>query len=151
LFILVGGAQHAGLLKDISDMISALSMGNGIVYLLLLMWSAALCAAFLNAGPAAAFFIPMLMHGPYSVFNDTVWWALSFGILAGSCATLTGATGGIVAQTLVDENELALKNNMKQTELTFHRFSQRGVPIALTFLAISSIYITVLAMSQGIK
>ena len=151
LFIIVGGAQHAGLLKDISDTISTVSMGNGIIYLLLLMWSAALCTAFLNAGPAAAFFIPMLMNGPYSAFNDTVWWALSLGILAGSCATLAGATGGIVTQTLLEEDQHALKGHIKGAELTFHKFSQRGVPLSVIFLAISSIYIVILAMAQGIK
>ncbi len=151
LFILVGGAQHAGLLKDIAEMISTVSMGNGIIYLLLLMWSAALCAAFLNAGPAAVFFIPMLMQGPYSAFNDTVWWSLSLGILAGSCATLAGATGGVVTQTLIEEDQRALKSNIKRAALTFHNFSQRGVPIAIIFLAISSVYIVILGLAQGIK
>lgn len=151
LFILVGGAQHAGLLKDIAEMISTVSMGNGIIYLLLLMWSAALCAAFLNAGPAAVFFIPMLMQGPYSAFNDTVWWALSLGILAGSCATLAGATGGVVTQTLLEEDSVAPKGNIKRLELTFHNFSKRGLPLAIIFLAISSVYIVILGIVQGIK
>ena len=36
-------------------------------------------------------------------------------------------------------------------ELTFHAYSKRGVPLAVIFLAISSIYIVILAIAQGIK
>ncbi len=151
LFILVGGAQHAGVLKGISDAISSLSLGNGLLYLLILMFGGAICTAFLNAGPAAAFFIPMLMHGPYASFNDTVWWALSLGVLAGSSATLTGATAGIVTQTILGEGEHGVSGEKNRFEMTFQDFSKRGVPIAIIFLAISSVYITFLVMIRGIQ
>lgn len=148
LFIIVGGALHSGLLKGISDIISSLSMGNKMLYLIILMWTAAFFTAFLNAGPATAFFIPIVLHAHFAAFGDIVWWALSLGVLAGSSATITGATAGIVTQTIIEENRfLGIETDL----LTFGNYSKKGVPIALMFLVISTVYILFLCSIPGIK
>ena len=116
----------------------------------MLMWTAAFFTAFLNAGPTAAFFLPIVMQSSFTGFSDLVWWALSLGILAGSNSTITGATAGVVTQTLLDEYD-AMQTNVKDKYLlTFKNFSQRGVPIALMFLVLSSIYIATLSSIGGL-
>lgn len=151
LFIIVGGALYSGLLKSISDIIISLTLGNKMLYLILLMWIAAFFTAFLNAGPATVFFIPIVMHSPFAGFSDIVWWALSLGVLAGSSATITGATAGVVTQTILDEyNSLGL-NGKDKFLITFRSYSQKGIPIALMFLMISSIYIVFLCSIPGVK
>jgi Na+/H+ antiporter NhaD/arsenite permease-like protein len=144
LFIIVGGALHAGLLKGISNGISSLSGGNKTLYLIILMWTVAFVTAFLNAGPATALFIPIMMHSHFAAFSDIIWWALSLGVLAGSSATITGATAGIVSQGLLEDRSVDMP-------LTFGDYSRKGVPIALMFLAISSVYIMFLCGVVGMK
>jgi Na+/H+ antiporter NhaD/arsenite permease-like protein len=151
LFIIVGGALYAGLLKGISDIIISLSSGNKTLYLILLMWIAALLSAFLNAGPATVFFIPIVLDSHFAGFSDTAWWALSLGVLAGSSATITGATAGVVTQTLLSEYNWTGLDGKDKYELTFANFSQRGIPVALMFLAISSVYIIFLCSIAAIK
>jgi Na+/H+ antiporter NhaD/arsenite permease-like protein len=140
LFILVGGALHSGLLKSISNFIVTLSAGHKMLYLILLMWTAAFFTAFLNAGPATVLFIPVVMHSHFAASSDIAWWALSLGVLAGSSATITGATAGIVAQTMLEESDL----NENKGRFTFRVYSTHGLPIALMFLIISSVYIAFL-------
>ncbi|MBF0252435.1 MAG: hypothetical protein HQL29_01330 [Candidatus Omnitrophica bacterium] len=151
LFIIVGATYYSGILGIISGGITNLSMGNKTLYLLLLMWSAALVTAFLNAGPSTAFFVPMAMQSYFIACGDISWWALSLGVLAGSSATITGATAGIVTQTLFEEHASKASSDETPRLITFSNYAKRGIPIALMFLVISSIYITILLWSRGIQ
>jgi Na+/H+ antiporter NhaD/arsenite permease-like protein len=80
------------------------------------------------------------MHSHFAASSDIAWWALSLGVLAGSSATITGATAGIVAQTMLEESDL----NENKGRFTFRVYSTHGLPIALMFLIISSVYIAFL-------
>ena len=144
LFLLVGGALFSGLLTVISNILTTMSMGNNLLYLILLMWSMAFFTAILNSGPATAFFIPIVMHSGFADFTDVVWWAISLGSLAGACACISGASAGIVAPTIVEELHTAHLDGKAQEHLTFMSYSKRGVPIALIFLVISSVYLWLL-------
>ena len=144
LFIIVGATYYSGILSIISNGITHLSMGNNTIYLLLLMWSAALVTAFLNAGPSTAFFVPMAIQSYFIACGNISWWALSLGVLAGSSATITGATAGIVTQTLFEESAGSAGPDAFPRPLTFFNYAKRGVPIALIFLVISSVYIALL-------
>ncbi|MFB0528299.1 MAG: hypothetical protein ACETVT_05435, partial [bacterium] len=91
------------------------------------------------------------------------FWALSLGVLAGSSATLTGATAGSVSSNMLDEflstgvykgkkwrklaNEktyLSSSNINDNSSLSFKKYSKIGIPIAIIFLIISSIYIALI-------
>ncbi|MBF0494550.1 MAG: PDZ domain-containing protein [Candidatus Omnitrophica bacterium] len=146
LFLIVGGAVYSGLLTDISNVLKTMSMGNKIVYPLLLMWSMAVFTSLMNSGPAAAFFIPIVMHSGFADFTDVVWWALSLGALAGGSACITGTSAGIISQTLVDEMHTAHLDGKIKENLTFSTYSRRGLPVALIFLVISSAYIVFLSL-----
>lgn len=145
LFLLVGGALYSGLLKVISDFLLFASMGNKMLYPILLMWAMAAFTAVLNSGPATAFFIPIVMHSGYADFTDVVWWAVSLGSLAGACACMSGASAGIVAPTIVEELHSAHLDDKGTEQLTYASYSRRGVPIALIFLVLSSLYIMFLS------
>lgn len=146
LFLLVGGALFSGLLEIISNILISISMGNKVLYIILLMWTMAVFTCVLNSGPATAFFIPIVMHSGYADFTNVVWWAISLGSLAGACACITGASAGIIAPTIVEELHTAHMDGKGVENLTFASYSKRGVPIALIFLVISSIYIAILSM-----
>jgi Na+/H+ antiporter NhaD/arsenite permease-like protein/S1-C subfamily serine protease len=147
LFVLVGAAEFSGLLSWIGELIVYLSFGSIFIRCLLLMWGAAAVTAFLNAGPSTALFLPLIASFGMASPHNLYFWALSLGVLAGSSATLTGATAGSVASTLLDTGMTPLKHPKGEIggapsgSLSFKEYAKMGMPIALMFLVISSIYI----------
>ena len=156
LFVLVGAAEASGALSYISEAITHLSFGNLLILCLLLMWTGAFTTCFLNAGPTAAMFLPIVLSLKSAAPHNLYWWSLSLGVCAGSSGTLVGATAGSVTATMVDrfiKKEAADrtllsissdKNGGKLTKMTFAEFASFGLPIMLIFLLISSIYITLI-------
>ncbi len=130
-------------------MITTVSAGNNLVYLLIFMWVAAFATAFMNAGPSTIFFIPIAMSSHFAGMNDIMWWALSLGVLAGSSATLTGATSGVVTQNMLEEKKGLFVDH--EERLSFAEYSKRGVPVAMMFLLISSLYIMFLYSIPGLR
>ncbi|MDD5657689.1 MAG: SLC13 family permease, partial [Elusimicrobia bacterium] len=138
LFILVGAARACGLLDGLGAAILGLSGGSALLRCLLLMWAAAAATAFLNAGPCTALFVPLAAAFPAASPHDLCWWSLSLGVLAGSSATLTGATAGSAAATLLAARPAAAA---KAQRLTFLGYARTAAPLALIFLAVSSAYV----------
>jgi Na+/H+ antiporter NhaD/arsenite permease-like protein len=145
LFVVVGALESSGFLHYFSDLVLALSFGQPLAVCLILMWGAALITAFLNAGPTTAFFIPIVVGLGGAGSGELVWWSLSLGVLAGSSATIFGATAGPVSASLLE--------NYKQTgditsfsgrTISAQQFMAVGLPIALMFLTFSSFYIFLL-------
>ncbi|MBF0503609.1 MAG: PDZ domain-containing protein [Candidatus Omnitrophica bacterium] len=143
LFLIVGGALYAGLLKVISDMLLSMAMGNKILYPIFLMLMTTVLTALLNSGPATAFLVPVVISSGFADFTDVVWWALNIGSIAGACACISGASAGIISQTLVEELGMDPK---KKEGLTFASYSRRGFPAAIMVLAIGTVYIIFLSM-----
>ena len=146
LFIIIGGCLYSGLLKIVSDILIAMSMGNQVAYFLLIMWVSAVFSAFMNAGPATAFFVPIVISSGYADFTDVIWWAVNMGSIAGACACISGASAGVISQTLVEDHFPPRLEGKLREGLTFASYSRRGVPTAIIFLVISSIYIVILGM-----
>lgn len=147
LFMMVGGLEASGLLLYISKGITTLSFGKPWLLCLILMWSAALLTAFLNAGPTTALFFPIVLGFGLMPPQHIIWWALSLGVLAGSSATIFGATAGPVSATLVENysSQYGLSLSGGNT-LTFGQFARIGVPVMLLFLSVSSVYIAYLCL-----
>ena len=133
LFVMVGAVAASGILGGAGRMVSMLWGTSPVWGAIGLAWGAALLTCVFNAGPTIALLLPLLVAG----FNPTgadeaVWWALSLGVCAGSSATLTGATAGPVAASLLEKHGVTL---------TFNRFARTGVPIMFAFLIVSSCYL----------
>ena len=145
LFVVVGGLEASGILNYISMALEISSLGQPWLLCLALMWSAAFLTAFLNAGPTAALFFPVAMGFALAPDHHIIWWALSLGIMAGSSATVFGATAGPVSVTLLEkfsaENRMDLPGG---NTITFKQFAGTGVPLMLIFLSVSSVYVTFL-------
>ncbi|MBF0381843.1 MAG: sodium:proton antiporter [Magnetococcales bacterium] len=149
LFVMVGGLQAAGVLDSVSWLINRVSGGKPLFELLALLWIAGLATPFMNAGPATAFFIPVADELSGFIPGDAVWWALSLGVLAGSSASLTGATAGSIAASQMDEhikqNPEVLRNIPQKRRLDFREYNRWGRPIMGLFLGISSLYIILIS------
>ena len=145
LFVVVGGLEAGGLLQYLSELLTAISFGKPWLLCLVMMWTAALVTSFLNAGPTTALFFPIVLGFTLTLPAHIMWWALSLGVLAGSSATIFGATAGPVAAGLVEN--CTKKNRFGgsgENTITFKEFARIGVPVMLLFLAVSSVYITYL-------
>jgi Na+/H+ antiporter NhaD/arsenite permease-like protein len=145
LFVVVGGLEASGLLQYIAKGLTLLSFGKPWLLCLVLMWSAAALTAFLNAGPATTLFFPIVLGLTLSLPHHVMWWALSLGVLAGSSATIFGATAGPVAAGLMESfGSRAPLELPGGNTITFRQFARTGVPVMLLFLSVSSVYVTYL-------
>ncbi len=147
LFVMVGGLAAAGVLRGFEWFIYGVSGGYEVLQLIVLMWLAAVAAIFLNAGAATAFLVPVAGDMYLSAGDPVVWWALSLGILAGSSASLTGATAGSVAASHL-ERFVAAHPEMRDAmsgnaTLDFRSYLRWGLPIMFLFLVLSTIYVMI--------
>jgi Na+/H+ antiporter NhaD/arsenite permease-like protein len=133
LFLMVGAVSASGILSGLGGGLVDLWRRDPLWGQLALAWGAAALTCFLNAGPTTALLAHLLPAGPGTA---TLWWALSLGVCAGSSGTLTGATAGPVAAGLLEQ---------EGHELSFNRFARAGLPLMITFLLISSLYLRLLA------
>jgi Na+/H+ antiporter NhaD/arsenite permease-like protein len=153
LFIMVGAAEASGVLVLFAEeVVFKLSAGNMLITAVLIMCFAAFLAAFLNAGPTAAIFIPIIIHFGIMPPHYLYWWALSLGVVAGSSASLYGASGGPLASSIIGKfwrrNKKTLGpdsmlSNLKKS-MSFKEYFQVGGPILIIFLIISIAYIVFL-------
>ena len=142
LFIVVGSLETCGLLQYISRGITLLSFGKSWLLCLVLMWVAAFLTAFLSAGPTTALLFPVVLGIGIAPPHHVIWWALSLGVLAGSSASIVGATAGPVATSLLENFSSKYQLNTKGTHtITYQQFTSIGVPMMFMILAASSIYI----------
>ncbi|MBF0273090.1 MAG: hypothetical protein HQL98_13655 [Magnetococcales bacterium] len=147
LFIMVGGLQAAGVLELFRTIIDTLGGGNTTLSLLVLMWLAGLVTPLFNAGPTTALLIPVVQAMSANISGDAIWWALSLGVLAGSSATLSGATAGPVVASFMANyaRHMPKEQQVPGAILDFHGYLHWGVPMALIFLSLSSVYILMIA------
>ncbi len=136
LFLMVGAVGATGVLDDFGLMIVNLWHREPVWGAIATAWGAALLTAVLNAGPTTALLIHVLLAGMGDALpHESMWWALSLGVCAGSSATLTGATAGPIAAGLLEQHG---------SSLTFGRFAHTGLPVMFAFLGVSSAYLAVL-------
>jgi len=129
--------ESSGVMDRLVLAIGPMTQGHPLQRPLLIMWMAAFTTCFLNAGPTTALFIPIVAQLNSQSFGDnTLWWALSLGVCAGSSATLTGATAGVVAADAVKNYK-----GSQSYELNFKIFALYGIPLMFGFLVISSVYL----------
>ncbi|MFC1611718.1 SLC13 family permease [Myxococcota bacterium] len=136
IFVMVGAVDAAGILDQLGVGLGSLWQHNPLIGAVVLAWGAALLTAILNAGPTTALLLHVLLTALGGAApGETMWWALSLGVCAGSSATLTGATAGPVAAGLLERHGL---------DLSFGRFARTGIPLMLAFLVVSSCYVVIL-------
>ncbi|MBF0110525.1 MAG: hypothetical protein HQL76_15260 [Magnetococcales bacterium] len=141
LFVMVGGLQAAGILEGFHQLVVTLGGGSATVSFLVLMWLASLVTPFLNAGPTTAFLVPVAKSLSLTFSDHAVWWALSLGVLAGSSASLSGATAGPVVASMMAGRMRGSDTHSDGFILDFRRYLRLGLPVSGIFLLLSSCYI----------
>jgi Na+/H+ antiporter NhaD/arsenite permease-like protein len=139
LFIIIGGAEKAGLIDLLSSTALLISGGNPWAMFFIIIWVSAIASAFIDNIPFAATMIPLIFavsntDSIAAVFGNIpispLWWALSLGVGFGGNGTVIGSSAGIVATGLAEINGY---------KITFNQFLRAGFPFMIVSVAIGSI------------
>src|SRR5919112_1999450 len=139
LFVIVGVAEHAGLITILAKLAIGITGGNPWLTFVMIIWLSGIASAFVDNIPFTTTMIPLvhsLIATPSiaSTFGaefqiNPLWWALALGADLGGNGTLIGSSAGVVAAGL----------SMKFGHgISFMRFFKIGFPFMLITLAIGT-------------
>ena len=143
LFIVVGAAEHAGLINLLSSVAIGATGGNPWLTFLMIIWLAAIASAFIDNIPFTATMIPLVhaLNGDPSIvaaFGDfdvsPLWWALALGADFGGNGTLIGSSAGVVSVGMSEKHG---------HPIGFNRWFKIGFPFMLVTVAVGTAVLSV--------
>lgn len=146
LFIIVGIAQHVGLISILSSVAINLTGGNFWNTYIMVIWVSGIASAFVDNIPFTATMIPLveaLNADPNIALTvnefeiSPLWWALALGADFGGNGTLIGSSAGVVAAGLSERFGY---------RITFIRWLKIGFPFMLITLAIGTTILPLLTI-----
>jgi len=146
LFIIVGIAQHVGLITILSSVAISLTGGNFWNTYIMIIWLSGIVSAFVDNIPFTATMIPLvgaLNADPNIALTvnefeiSPLWWALALGADFGGNGTLIGSSAGVVAAGLSERFGY---------RITFIRWLKKGFPFMLITLAIGTVILPILTI-----
>lgn len=133
LFMVVGGMEATGVITIFANLIMEATHGNIIVMMLVILWVSALLSAILDNIPFVAAMIPLVLAMKSNGIDVTpLWWAISLGACLGGNGTLIGASANVVLSGISNKNGYPI---------TFVQFLKIGMPVMLTSVVISTVYL----------
>jgi Na+/H+ antiporter NhaD/arsenite permease-like protein len=139
LFIIVGIAQHVGLIGILSSVAINLTGGNFWNTYIMVIWLSGIASAFVDNIPFTATMIPLVealnADPKIAIIVDEfeispLWWALALGADFGGNGTLIGSSAGVVAAGLSERFGY---------RITFIRWLKIGFPFMLITLGIGTV------------
>ncbi len=146
LFIIVGIAQHVGLISILASVAIDLTGGNFWNTYIMIIWLSGIASAFVDNIPFTATMIPLveaLNADPNIALTvdefeiSPLWWALALGADFGGNGTLIGSSAGVVAAGLSERFGY---------RITFIRWLKIGFPFMLITLAIGTVILPLLTV-----
>jgi Na+/H+ antiporter NhaD/arsenite permease-like protein len=151
LFVIVGVAEHAGLINILAKVTIDITAGNPWLTFIMIIWLSGISSAFVDNIPFTTTMIPLihsLISTPSiassSFGNDylinPLWWALALGADLGGNGTFIGSSAGVVAAGL----------SMKfGHSISFIRWFKIGFPFMLITMAIGTIDLPLILLLVG--
>jgi Na+/H+ antiporter NhaD/arsenite permease-like protein len=146
LFIIVGTAEHAGMIKLLSSTAIDITGGNPWLTFIMIIWLSAIASAFVDNIPFTATMIPLIQTlntnpNIAATFGDfhfsPLWWALSLGANLGGNGTLIGSSAGVVAAGISEKYG---------HPISFNRWFRLGFPFMILTTGIGTIVLTILTL-----
>lgn len=143
LFIIVGTAEHAGMIELLSSAALGLTGGDPWLTFIMIIWLSAIASAFIDNIPFTATMIPLVhtLNGSPQIaeaFSDLqfspLWWALSLGANFGGNGTLIGSSAGIVAAGISEKHG---------HPISFNRWIRVGFPFMIMTIAIGTVVLAI--------
>jgi Na+/H+ antiporter NhaD/arsenite permease-like protein len=140
LFILVGGLQEAGVLKQLATQTLALTNGNIPVTSVLILWGSGVASGVVDNIPFVATMIPLLQDMAAvsglpvdSPSMNALWWSLALGACLGGNGTLIGASANILVASLAAREGKGLR---------YLEFLKIGAPLTILSLLMANVYLS---------
>lgn len=142
LFVIVGVAEHAGLITILANMAIDITGGEPWLTFFILIWLSGIASAFIDNIPFTTTMIPLVLSlntdptiaatfGSDSGYQfSPLWWALALGADLGGNGTLIGSSAGVVAAGL---------SQKFGHYISFTRWIRIGFPFMIITLAIGTI------------
>jgi Na+/H+ antiporter NhaD/arsenite permease-like protein len=139
LFVVIGSLEHTAVLSWAADFITGASQGNLVLAALLIVLIASFITMSAEAGPATAVFVPVIQKLGALGSGGLLYWALSFGVQAGSSTTMIGANEGPLSARMIEQ---AARIHDSSDRLTARGFTRIGGRMWLVFIPLSIVYLT---------
>jgi len=135
LFVMVGGLEETGAIKEIADAIGSATGGDRSAELFGILWVSALGSGIVDNIPFTATMIPVVeqLQGG-SEGDDAYWWALSLGACFGGNLTLIAAAANVAAAGMAER---------AGRPIGFITFLKVGVPATLVSMLLATGYVAV--------
>jgi Na+/H+ antiporter NhaD/arsenite permease-like protein len=151
LFVVIGSLEHTDVLTWAADFILGTSRGDPVRASLLIVLIASFITMSAEAGPATAVFVPVIRKlgalGAGIGSGGLLYWALSFGVQAGSSTTMIGANEGPLAARMIEQDA---RMHDSSNRLTARGFTRIGGRMWLVFIPLSIVYLTGLILLGAI-
>ena len=133
LFMAVGGLEYTGILEILAGAIEAVSGGNVVLMIVIIIWGSAVASAFVDNIPFAATMIPVIraLAATQGVDLETLAWALSMGTDIGGSATPIGASANVVGTAIAAKNGYPIG---------WGQYCKIQAPATVIVLAISTVF-----------
>jgi Na+/H+ antiporter NhaD/arsenite permease-like protein len=135
LFVMVGGLEETGAIREIADAIGTVTDGDRTAELLGIAWVSALGSGVVDNIPFTATMIPVvdqLQEGNGG--DDAYWWALAMGACFGGNATLIAAAANVAAAGM---------SARAGKPIGFVTFLKAGIPATLLSMLLATAYMAV--------
>lgn len=106
LFVVVGGAEHTGLIQIVAEWVREVSKESIVVAVLVILWVSALLSAVIDNIPFTATMLPIVSHLSQTIPGaeaGVLWWALSLGACLGGNGTMIGASANVVTVGMLEK------------------------------------------------
>jgi len=105
LFMVIAGAEQAGLIQVIAEWVRDMSRGNLVLAVVIILWVSAIASAFIDNIPFTATMLPIIafMNQSMGVPNNVLWWSLSLGACLGGNGTMIGASANVVTVGMAEK------------------------------------------------
>ena len=135
LFIIIGGLEHAGGIKLMSEWLLNITGGSQRAASMVILWASGILSGIIDNIPYTATMAPLLLEVQNVMGHDythPLWWCLSLGACLGGNMTIIGAAANvIVSETSATEGY----------PITFLYFLKFGILSTTLSLLMSTIYI----------
>ncbi len=154
LFIIVGGVVKVGLIKDLSQVVIAVThptQDSMMATSFVMLWFSAMASAIVDNIPFVATMNPLVLDMANTVFHggahnaaalshatlhnavlEPVWWSLALGACLGGNGSPIGASANVIVVGMAEK---------AGRPISFGKFMAYGFPIMIMTLVISTIYI----------
>ena len=130
LFVAVSGLEETGVLEAMANGIAAITGGNIVIMVIIIIWLSAIASAFVDNIPFAATMVPIInsLSATMGVPLDTLAWTLAMGTDIGGSATPIGASANVAGTAIAARDG---------HPISWGRYCKYSAPASIIVVAIS--------------